>query len=117
MAVFDSDGHQIWEEHSKIDDNTFSEAIQKMKDEYSTGVQDGVGWLNFTLNGLNDEQNGEKLIELEGGTQFYTQIMSSPLPLIKVHQNYKEVNKMFVVCGQQREQLLEMFQNNLTDLI
>ena len=52
MAVFDSDRNLIWNEH-RVDDETFEEAMSKVKDVHSTG-----------------ENKEEEDIELEDGTKF-----------------------------------------------
>ena len=53
MAVFDADGNLIWSERTKIDDETFQEAIEKAKTMYSAGGNEA-----------------EELIELSDGTKF-----------------------------------------------
>ena len=105
MAVFDADGNLIWNEHSKIDDETFEKAITESKEVYAhdhTGTHD---------------QDTELLVKLDDGIQFYSKNISSPVANITKHSNYKEEYRMFVVCGQQRVELLEMFQSNLTKII
>ena len=87
MSVWDTNNNLIWEEHAKVSHETFEAAKEKVQEIYANHNDD------------DHAREDEESIQLDDGSQYFTRNISSPIPLIAVHANYEEQNRMFVVCG------------------